>query len=249
MKELQETSLTTPSRPALSGERGARTPPSPDPRRVSRTKESTKNVMSRRMIAVLVGILFIAQMVTASIGTSLIQAFVDGNTARAPMTVGVLLMMVSGLAVVGIGLLMYPVLKVVDQTLAIWYPILRIIEFTVSTACGVYLLTQLQVVPNHMLWIYIPTGLGGLVMTYLLYVSRLVPRPIAVLGLVGYALLTVGVPLDLLGVLDMNEGSGQLLLAPGGLFEIVAMPIWLITKGFNSPSTPRCPEQHASAVT
>ncbi|MEP7332729.1 MAG: DUF4386 domain-containing protein [Terracoccus sp.] len=201
------------------------------------------------MIAVLVGILFIVQMVTASIGTSLIQAFVDGDTARAPMTVGVLLMVCSGLAVVGIGLLMYQVLRVGHRSLAIWYPILRMIEFTVSTICGVYLLTQLQVVPNHMLWIYIPTGLGGLVLTYLLYVSRLVPRPIAVLGLVGYALLTVGVPLDLIGVLDMNEGSGQLLLAPGGLFEIVALPIWLITKGFNSPSSPRQPERYALTTT
>ena len=35
-------------------------------------------------------------MVTAMFGTSLIQAFVDGDTDRAPMTVGVLLMMCSG---------------------------------------------------------------------------------------------------------------------------------------------------------
>jgi hypothetical protein len=93
-------------------------------------------------------------------------------------------------------------------------------------------LSQLQVVPNHLLWVYVPTGLGGLILTYLLFVSRLVPRPIAVLGLVGYALLTLGVPLDLLGVLNMNEGLGQVLLAPGGLFEFVFMPIWLIAKGF-----------------
>lgn len=35
--------------------------------------------MPRRMIAVTVGILFIVQMVTAMIATSLIQGFVDGN--------------------------------------------------------------------------------------------------------------------------------------------------------------------------
>ena len=194
-----------------------------------------KGVMSRRTIAVVVGILFIVQMVTAMIGTSLIQAFVDGDTREAP-TAGVLLMMCSGIAVVGIGLLMYRVLKEVNQRLAIWYPILRIVELTVSAACGVYLLNQLQVVPNHLLWVYVPTGLGGLILTYLLFVSRLVPRPIAVLGLVGYASLSLGVPLDLLGVLDMNEGPGLALLAPGGLFEFVLMPIWLIAKGFG-PST------------
>ena len=195
--------------------------------------------MSRRMIAVTVGILFIVQMVTAMAGTTLIQAFVDGDNARAPLTVGVLLMTCSGIAVVGIGLLMYQVLKPVNQRLASWYAVLRIVEFTVSAACGVYLLIQLQVVANHMLWVYIPTGTGGLVLTYLLFVSRLVPRPIAMLGLVGYALLVLGVPLDLLGVLDMNEGPGQVLLAPGGLFELVFLPIWLIAKGFRSPSSAR----------
>jgi hypothetical protein len=197
---------------------------------------SRPRFLSRRAIAATVGVLFVVQMVTAMVGTSLIQAFLDGAN-EAPPTVGVLLMMCSGIAVVGIGLLMYQVLKDVNQRLAVWYPILRIIEFAVSAACGVYLLTQLQVVPNHLLWVYIPTGIGGLILTYLLFVSRLVPRPIAVLGLVGYAALSIGVPLDLAGVLDMNQGAGLVLLAPGGLFEFLIMPIWLITKGFRPPST------------
>jgi hypothetical protein len=131
---------------------------------------------------------------------------------------------------------MYQVLKDVNRRLAFWYAVLRVIEFTVSTVCGVYLLTRLQVVPNHLLWVYIPTGIGGLVLNYLLFVSRLVPRPIAVLGLVGYALLSLGVPLDLLGVIDMNAGPGLAILVPGFLFEFAFLPIWLIAKGFRSPS-------------
>lgn len=200
------------------------------------TNQKEVNAMPRRMVAIIVGALFVVQMVTAVIGTSLIQSFGDGGTATAPPTIGVLLMLCSGLAVVGIGLLMYPVLKTVNRELALWYPILRIVEFIISTVCGIYLLTQLHAVPNQMLWVYIPTGLGGLVLCYLLYVSRLVPRPIAVTGLFGYLLLSLGVPLDLLGVLDMNAGPGQLILLPGGLFEVVLMPIWLIAKGFNFPS-------------
>jgi len=198
--------------------------------------------MSRRKIATTVGILFIAQMLTAMIGTSLIQAFLDGNTARAPLTAGVLLMVCSGVAVVGIGFLMYRVLKDVNQKVARWYPALRITEFAVSTACGLFLLIQLQVVPNHLLWVYIPTGIGGLVLNYLLFVSRLVPRSIAVLGLAGYGLFSLGVPLDLLGVLNMNEGAGMLILLPGLLYELIVLPIWLIAKGFTSPS-------HATTVT
>jgi hypothetical protein len=195
--------------------------------------------MSRRTIAVTVGILFIVQMVTAMVGTSLIQAFVDGDIAKSSLTVGVLLMTCSGIAVVGIGYLMYQVLRFVNQRLAFWYLLLRITEFAVSAACGVYLLNRLQAVPNHLLWVYIPTGIGGLILTYLLFVSRLVPRPIAILGLVGYTSLSFGVLLDLLGVLDMNEGAGLVLLAPGGLFEILFLPIWLIAKGFTPPSSVR----------
>jgi hypothetical protein len=187
-----------------------------------------------RARATSVGILFVVQMVSAMFGTSLIQAFVDGNPDRVPMTVGVALMAVSGLTVVGIGLLMYPVLKQVDPHLAAWYPSLRIVECLVSAACGVYLLAASQVVPNHLLWVYVPTGIGGIILCYLLFVARLVPRPVALLGLVGYASLTIGVPLDLLGVLDMSAGAGVLLLAPGGLFELVLLPIWLITRGFAS---------------
>jgi hypothetical protein len=187
--------------------------------------------MSQRKTAVAVGILFFVQMITYMVGAQAIRAFEDGETTAAP-TMGVLLTMVSGLAIVGIGLLMYPVLKQVDRRLAVWYPVLRVVEFAVSAACSVYLLTQLQVVPNYNLWVYIPTGIGGLILTYLLFVGRLVPRPIAVLGIVGYASLLLGVLLDLLGVLDMVTGAGLVLVAPGGLFEFVVLPIWLIAKGF-----------------
>src|SRR4051794_24316718 len=90
--------------------------------------------MSRRSVATTVGILFVLQMVTAMFGTSLIQAFADGNTDRAPVTVGVLLMSCSGVAVVCIGFLMYPVLKGVHRTLAAWYPALRIVECVVSAS-------------------------------------------------------------------------------------------------------------------
>jgi hypothetical protein len=195
---------------------------------------STKAPMSRRAVARAVGILFVVQMITAMFGTSLIQAFVDGTAEPAPMMVGVALMACSGLAVVAIGLLMYPVLKRVNPTLAVWYPTLRVVECLVSAACGAYLLATSEVVPNHLLWVYVPTGIGGVILCYLLLVGRLVPRPIALLGLVGYALLTIGVPLDLLGVLDMSAGAGMLLVVPGGLFELVVLPIWLIARGFRA---------------
>lgn len=206
---------------------------------LSSTRSRKNRRTTRRTTATTVGSLFIVQMLSAMVGTSLMQAFVDGDTDRGPLTVGVALMMCSGLAVVAIGLLMYPVLKEVSPRFAAWYPALRITECLVSAACGAYLLARSEVVPHHLLWVYLPTGLGGIVLTYLLLVSGLVPRPIAVLGLVGYAALTLGVPLDLLGVLDMDEAAGLALMAPGGLFELVVLPAWLIAKGFRTPRRQR----------
>jgi uncharacterized protein DUF4386 len=201
----------------------------------------TRSTAWFRTTARLVALLFVVQMVSAMAGTSLIQAYVDGDPDRAPMTLGVALMMASGLSVVGIGLLMYPVLKGVAPRLAAWYPGLRIAEFLVSAVGCVYLLVRSEVIPHHLLWVYVPTGLGGIVLTCLLFVSRLVPRPVALLGLVGYVLLTVGVPLDLLGVLDLDESPGLLLLAPGGVFELVVLPVWLLARGFRSPAATGTP--------
>lgn len=188
-----------------------------------------------RGIAVAVGILFFFQLITFLIGTSLIETYLAGDAGRATLTMGVVLEMFAGIAVVGIGILMYRVLKTVDRKLALGYPIMRVVEFAVSATLAVYLLSQLQEFPNHLLWVYIPTGIGGLILNYLLFTSRIIPRPIAVLGLIGYALLLLVVPLDLLGAVEENSGAGLALLAPGGLYEFLILPIWLIAKGFRRP--------------
>lgn len=188
-----------------------------------------------RRTAVFVGTLFLVQMVTAMAGSAMIDTFVTGNSAAGPAT-GVLLMVASGLAVTGIGFLMYPLLRLVNGKLAVWYPRLRLAELSVSVAGGIYLLATLNEIPNQMLLLYLPTGMGGLVLNYLLLTGKLVPRPIAVLGLVGYALLLGGAVADLANFVDMNNGPGLALLAPGGLFEFVVLPIWLFTKGFRLPA-------------
>lgn len=186
-------------------------------------------------IAVTVGILFFFQLITFLIGSSLIETYLAGDSDRASLTIGVLLEMVAGLAVVAIGILMYRVLKTVDRRLALGYPIMRILEFAVSAILAVYLLNQLQEFPNHLLWVYIPTGIGGLILNYLLFTSRMVPRWIAILGLIGYSLLLLVVPLALVGAVEESSGAGLALLATGGLYEFIILPIWLISKGFRRP--------------
>ncbi len=205
-----------------------------------------------RSISVAVGCLFFFQLITFLIGSSLVQQYLTGDASRNTLTVGVALEMCAGLAVVAIGLLMYQVLKVVHRQLALAYPVMRITEFAVSAVLAVYLLIQLEAVPNRLLWVYIPTGIGGLILNYLLFVSKMIPRPISVLGLIGYSLLLLTVPLDLLGVVDVERGAGLAMQVPGGLYEFLVLPLWLITRGFRPPvaGDPRSlPAQPATVTT
>lgn len=189
-----------------------------------------------RKVAIAIGLLFFVQMATAMKGLSLIDEFMAGSADQSSLMLSALLMACSGLAVVAIGVLAYRVLKPYNRHLAIWYPAMRIVECTVSVVCSVSLLITLQVVPNHMLLVYIPTVIGGLVFTYLLYVSRIVPRFIAGLGLVGYSFLGLGTVLSFFGTVDLNGMPGLSLLLPGFAFEFALLPLYLIIKGFKRVS-------------
>jgi hypothetical protein len=130
--------------------------------------------------------------------------------------------------------LIHHVLKHVSQKTALWYRAIRAAEFAVSVSCGVYLLIQLPVVPSHLWWVYLPTCIGGLILNYLLHVCGWSVGPSPCSDSSATACV------DLLGLLDMNEGAGMLILIPGFLFEFVVLPIiWLIAMGFTSQSLAR----------
>jgi hypothetical protein len=75
----------------------------------------------------------------------------------------------------------------------------------------------------------IAVGLAGLMLCSTLYRAKLVPRPVAVWGLIGYAIIFCG-------MVSAVMGSGLALVSsiPGGLWELF-IGVWLIVKGF-SPS-------------
>jgi hypothetical protein len=69
-------------------------------------------------------------------------------------------------------------------------------------------------------------GVGGLFLCSLLFRTRLIPRFLAVGGLVGYVSLLVGMIGELFGI-----HIGLMLSIPGIFFE-VGLPVWLFIKGF-----------------
>ena len=140
--------------------------------------------------------------------------------------------MYSGLAVAGIGLAMLPLLRPHNLRLARAYLALRVLECSAIVILGALMLTTRRALEHDDLLIYSLTAVGGIILSYLLYVSRLVPRQVAMLGMLGYVALLVGVPAALLGLTDLDAGWGCSSLAPGGLFELV-LPFLLIIRGFS----------------
>ena len=198
-----------------------------------RTNKTRKIMNTNRKIAVLVGVLFLTATITYYTGSGLIRSFfIDENPDKTSLVLGVLLEIADGVAVVGIGVLMFPILKMFNKRLALGYVIFRIIECAIIIAAGIYMLSLLKLMWKYEMIIFLFTGLGGLIFSYLLYQSKLIPRLLSALGVIGYAMLSVGVLLDLSGYFYMNTDAGMLLYIPGGLFELF-FPVWLFIKGFN----------------
>ena len=68
---------------------------------------------------------------------------------------------------------------------------------------------------------------GGVFLSLLLFRTRLIPRPLAALGVIGYVLHAAGSVSEIFGL-----PLSLFLLIPGALFE-VGIAFWLIFKGFN----------------
>lgn len=78
-------------------------------------------------------------------------------------------------------------------------------------------------------------GLNTLMLAYLMFRSRLVPRFIAVLGLIGGSLIFVSGTAVMFGLYTQGSTVGLIAGLPVFAWE-VSLAIWLIFKGFNSPA-------------
>jgi uncharacterized protein DUF4386 len=182
--------------------------------------------MSTRARGRVVGSLFWLAMLAYLSGTALV-----GAAAGRPIltAAGALLMLLNSVVVAGIGILVRPVLRRHDETSASAYLVSRMVE-AVLLAVGVVFVLRLMPVAGEYAYqvAMIALGLGGVVFCRVLLRARLVPRFVAIWGLVGYALLGLGAALEVLGV---GVGVGLLLSVPGGLFEL-ALGVLLLVRGF-----------------
>jgi Domain of unknown function (DUF4386) len=202
---------------------------------------------SYRKTAVLVGVLFLFATATFAAGSSFITSyFSEAGASASTLLTGVLLEAISAVAVAGIGVAMWPILKRYNVGLAHGYRALRIGEGLMIISAGVYMLTTKNEFFRYDAFIYMFTASAGLIFSYLLYVSGLIPRFLALLGLVGYTTLAIGIPVTLMSTVRLDEGWGLIFVAAGAVFELV-VPLLLIIKGFSIPKgEPRLDDDHLS---
>jgi hypothetical protein len=189
---------------------------------------------SLRRTARIVGVLFLAGYLAYGVGSVIATGNADRSGSTALLVTGAALMLLNSAFVIGIGVLMFPILRAQNPAVATGYLGTRIFEGVVL-AIGVVSLIVLTgsaaIDANSVCYNVAEAGLGigSLFFCALLFRTGLVPRFLAVWGFIGYACFAVGNLLELFGV----AGAGLVGAIPGGLFELT-FAVWLIARGFAS---------------
>jgi hypothetical protein len=221
----------------------------------NRDAEAVKKSLStgsRMMYSRLIGALFLAGFLTYGIGFGLVTSVIGApdllasvSTGQTTLILGAFLMLLNTVVDVGKGVLFFPILESHGKRTALTYLsalIVQVVMLDIGVLCLLMIaplsqftgqgwaegLGSLLTQSNTMAYQIGQATLafGGIFMTSLLFRTRLVPRPLAALGVIGYAVHVVGAIAEIFGI-----HVSLILLVPGMIFEL-ALPVWLIIKGF-----------------
>ncbi len=172
--------------------------------------------------------------------------------------VGAFFESVPAFSIIGISLAMVPILRRRDEGLALGYACFRLLEATIivfgvisllsvvtlsreyanatKTDAASYLTAgRLLVAQHHWTFLFGPDlalAPSTLIMSYFLLRSGLVPRSIAVMGLVGGPMVGVSAVLVMFNAYDQVSTWGALTAVPVFAYEMT-FAVWLIAKGFD----------------
>lgn len=181
--------------------------------------------MAPRNTGRLVGVLFLAAFL-----------LYGGGSALSDRPLGLGLMLLNSVAVATIGAATFRVLRAAIPRTAWSYLVVRALEAALL-AVGTLFLASGSHAGNDLAYgaAMLTLGAGSIPFCLMLAAQHRVPRWFGGWGAIGYALLAVGSVLEF-----AVPGSGVLLAAPGGLFE-VALGLLLIRRGFPDPAARRLP--------
>jgi hypothetical protein len=177
--------------------------------------------------------------------------FVVGPGPDSGVLLGAMLELIVALAGIGTAIALYPVVMRQSQTLALGFVSTRILEAStifVGVACLLSVVTlrhdgggaDALVIARALVALYDRMFLVGqsfmpavnaMLLGSLLYQSRLVPRALPVLGLIGAPLLVASDVAVLFDVFGRTSTPAALCALPIALWEL-SLGIWLVVKGF-----------------
>lgn len=197
--------------------------------------------------------------------------FAAGNISNASLKLGAILEFGLIVTQIGTAIVIYPLVRRQSATVSLGYVAARIME-SVFAAIGLMSIisvvsvadafagargtgaTALLAQGNSLVHTYdwaflwgpgLVAGIGnGVMLGYLMYRSALVPRRMALLGLVGGPLLILSFVLQLIGVYKNGSSPSQLLALPEAAWEL-SLGIYCAWKGFRltSPIADRVPSE------
>lgn len=215
--------------------------------------------------AKLVGALFLIAMAASLIGGSIVESITSSSNYftelpenKLLLLIGVLLEVINGISVVGIGVLMFPILKKYNESMALGYLAFRIIEAIFCCSIVITPLSLLELSHGYLkagnldaqylqassvlsiaqrasinaLLIPVFFCLGAILFYFLLYKTKIISRFISIWGFIGVILVFIMNIFILFQAASTSTGLLIVLALPIILNEIF-LGIWLIVKGFN----------------
>ena len=211
---------------------------------------------SHRKISLTAGILYIITFVSiptlAIYGPVKSANYILGAGPDTHAIIGGLLEIVVALAGIATALVLFKILQKQNKTLSLGLIASRILEASTMFVGVAFLLAivtlrktgaGVDALPvSHALTIlydrifllgqgFIP-AINDLLLGFLLYQSRLVPRNLSVIGIIGGPVLIAGYLAVMFGLIGQHAPLTGLFAVPVALFEF-SLGLWLIFKGFN----------------
>ena len=219
--------------------------------------------MNPQKIARVTGVLFVITFITSIPPVLFLYGpllddpryIVGGAAADNGAYLGALLELILIIANIGTAVVLYPVVRRVNEILALGFVTARVVECS-FIAVGVLIILSLVTLRQEAAadagslvavgralvavqsWTFLlgpgfVVGIGnGLILGYLMYRSGLVPRVMALLGLIAGPVLIARFVGILFGVFEPMSVLGSLMVVPEFVWEL-SFGIWLIVKGFN----------------
>lgn len=216
---------------------------------------------SLRKTSLLAGVLYLFTFVSiptlALYGAIHKPNYITGSASDTPVIIGGILEIIVALAGIGTAVVLYPVLRKQNETAALGLVAARILESGTIFVGVAFLLSIVTLrrdgagadalASSHTLvTLYDRIFLLGqsfmpaicdLLLGFMLYKSRLVPRGLSLIGIIGAAPLIAGYVAMMFGLIGQHAALAGLAAVMVALFEF-SLGIYLVVKGFRpSPIT------------